>query len=178
MDILTVITHEPGGTPLGNRMRDWLKLGRGIALPTELFLLATSRAQLVAEVIRPSLEQGAVVICDRYTDSTAAYQGYGRGYDLGVIETINAIATQGLRPDFVILLDIPVEQGLARKRSLKRDRFEQEEIAFHQRVREGYLKMAADDPQRCLVIDATQPQKRVESIVWEKVNELLHKGKI
>jgi dTMP kinase len=144
---------------------------------TELFLFATSRAQVVAEVIRPSLEQGAVVICDRYTDSTTAYQGYGRGIDLRVIETINTIATQGLRPDLIILLDIPIEQGLERKKSLKRDRFEQEEIAFHHRVREGYLKMAADDPQRWLVVNAAQPKKQVEKIIWERVDELLPKGK-
>jgi dTMP kinase len=114
-----------------------------------------------------------MVICDRYTDSTVAYQGYGRGLDLDVIQAVNTTATQGLLPHLVILLDIPVEIGLARKRSAREDRFEREEEAFHHRVREGYLKMAAAEPQRWLVVDATLPKKRVEQIVWERVGRLL-----
>lgn len=174
LGIPTVKTHEPGGTPLGSRIRRRLKWGQGVAPSTELLLFAASRAHLVAEVIRPSLEQGGVVICDRYAASTTAYQGYGRGLDLNVIEVINSTATRGLRPDLTVLLDVPVEQGLSRKGSAGGDRFEQEEIAFHRRVREGYLKMAADDPQRWLIIDATQPPKQVENILWERVSQLLH----
>jgi len=114
-----------------------------------------------------------MVICDRYTDSTVAYQGYGRGLDLDAIQAVNTIVTQGLLPDLVILLDLPVEIGLARKRSASQDRFEREEAAFHHRVREGYLKMAAADPQRWLVVDATLPRKKVERVVWERVKRLL-----
>ena len=167
-----VLTHEPGGTPLGNNMRRWLKWAKEIHSLTEFLLSASSRAQLVAEVIGPALEKGAIVICDRYADSTTAYQGYGRGLDLGLIEAINNAATGGLCPNLVVLLDTEAEKGLQRKRS-KKDRFEREEHSFHQRVREGYLKMARDDPQRWLVVDATLPRAKVERIIWEMVSQLL-----
>ena len=173
--ILVVLSHEPGGTSLGKEARRYLKQTREseISPLAELFLFAASRAQLVAEVIRPSLGRGVMVICDRYTDSTVAYQGYGRGLDLDAIQAVNTMVTQGLLPDLVILLDLPVEVGLARKRSVKQDRFEREEMAFHHRVREGYLKMAAANPQRWLVVDATLPKKKVEQIIWERVQRLL-----
>jgi len=167
-----VLTHEPGGTALGNNMRRWLKWAKEISSLTEFLLFASSRAQLVAEVIGPALEKGAIVICDRYADSTTAYQGYGRGLDLGLIKTINNAATGGLRPNLVILLDTEAEKGLQRKRS-KKDRFEREELSFHQRVREGYLKMARNDPQRWLVVDATLPRAKVEQIIRERVSQLL-----
>jgi len=170
-----VLSHEPGGTSLGKETRRCLKQTREAEVSplAELFLFAASRAQLVAEVIRPSLGRGAMVICDRYTDSTVAYQGYGRGLDLDAIQAVNAMVTQGLLPDLVILLDLPVEIGLARKSSARQDRFEREELAFHQRVREGYLKMAAAHSQRWLVVDATLPKKEVEQIIWERVKRLL-----
>ena len=173
--IPVILSHEPGGTPLGKEARRYLKqTGKSEISPlAELFLFAASRAQLVAEVIRPSLARGVMVICDRYADSTVAYQGYGRGLDLDVIQAVNTTATQGLLPDLVILLDLPVEIGLARKRSAREDRFEREEAAFHHRVRKGYLKMAAADRQRWLVVDATLPKKRVEQIIWERVGRLL-----
>ena len=173
--IPVVLSHEPGGTSLGKEARRYLKQTRKseISPLAELFLFAASRAQLVAEVIRPSLARGVMVICDRYADSTVAYQGYGRGLDLDVIQAVNTTATQGLLPDLVILLDLPVEIGLARKRSAREDRFEREEAAFHHRVREGYLKMAAAAPQRWLVVDATLPKRRVEQIIWERVKGLL-----
>lgn len=173
--IPVVLSHEPGGTSLGKQARRYLKQTRKseISPLAELFLFAASRAQLVAEVIRPSLARGVMVICDRYTDSTMVYQGYGRGLDLDVIQAINTMVTQGLFPDLVILLDLPVEIGLARKRSARKDRFESEELAFHHRVREGYLKMAAADPQRWLVVDATLPKKKVAQVVWERVKGLL-----
>ncbi|TET37822.1 MAG: dTMP kinase, partial [Dehalococcoidia bacterium] len=110
-------------------------------------------------------------ICDRFYHSTIAYQGYGRGLDLGLIEAVNNIATQGLRPDLIVLLNIAAEQGLARKRL--RDRFEKEQIAFHQRVRQGYLEMAKKDPGRWLVIDAALPKREIESLIWERVEQLL-----
>jgi dTMP kinase len=173
--IPVILSHEPGGTPLGKEARRYLKqtIKAEISPLAELFLFAASRAQLVADVIRPSLARGVMVICDRYADSTVAYQGYGRGLDLDVIQAVNTTATQGFLPDLVILLDLPVEIGLARKRSAREDRFEREEMAFHHRVREGYLKMASADPQRWLVVDATLPKKRVEQIIWERVKGLL-----
>jgi len=173
--IPALLTHEPGGTPYGNRIGRWLKWTevKDISPLTELLLFNASRAQLVSEVIRPNLEKGKFVICDRYTGSTTAYQSYGRGLDLEMVEAINNTATQGLKPDLIVLLDIPVEAGLARKRVKKQDRFEQEDIAFHQRVRDGYLKLAADGPQRWLVVDASQSKAKIREIVWQRVSQLL-----
>ncbi len=173
--IPALLTHEPGGTSCGNKIGRWLKWAevKDISPLTELLLFNASRAQLVSEVIRPNLKNGMVVICDRYTDSTTAYQSCGRGLDLEMVEAINNTATQGLKPELIVLLDIPVEEGLARKRVKKQDRFEQEDIAFHQRVREGYLKLAADEPARWLVIDATQPKEKIAEIIWQRVSQLL-----
>ena len=173
-NIPVVLTHEPGGTALGNEVRKALKRRRGsfISPQAELFLFAASRVQLVAELIRPALEEGKVVICDRFTYSTLVYQGYGRGLDLTAIEMVNNMATGNLNPDLIILLDISPEQGLARKRSLK-DRFELEDLSFHRRVREGYLKMAAAEPDRWLVIDASLPKGKITEIIWDRVSQLL-----
>lgn len=173
-NIPAMLTHEPGGTPLGNELRNLLKRRRGspISPQAELFLLAASRAQLVSEVIRPALEAGRAVICDRFTHSTMVYQGYGRGLDFTAIKMVNNMATRHLNPDLIILLDIPPEQGLARKRSLK-DRFEVEDLSFHRRVREGYLKLAEAEPDRWLVIDASLPKREVADIIWDRVSRLL-----
>jgi len=174
-NIPAVLTHEPGGTALGNELRDAVKKSKAPISPqAELFLFAASRAQLVAEVIRPALEKGKVVICDRFMYSTLVYQGYGRGLDLTTIETINKLATGNLNPDLVILLDISPEQGLVRKRSLK-DRFEREDLSFHRRVREGYLKMAAAEPDRWLVIDASLRKEKIAELIWDRVSQLLPK---
>jgi len=174
--IPSLLTHEPGGTPFGNKVGRWLKWAevKDIAPLTELLLFNASRAQLVSEVIRPNLKTGRTVICDRYADSTTAYQGYGRGLDLEVVEAINNAATQGLKPTLTVLLDIPVVEGLARKRTKKQDRFEQEALAFHQKVRKGYLELAANDPERFLVIDATQPREKIAEIIWQRVRPLIH----
>ncbi len=176
--IPALLTHEPGGTPFGNRIGRWLKwaLDKDISPLTELLLFNASRAQLVTEVIQPGLKNGKVVVCDRYTDSTIAYQSYGRGLDLELVKAINNAATQGLKPNLTILLSISVEEGLARKRDNKQDRFEQEELAFHHKVREGYLKLAEEEPQRWLVIDATQSKKRITEIIWQRVSQLLPKS--
>ena len=173
-NIPVVLTHEPGGTALGNELRKVLKRRRGsfISPQAELFLFVASRAQLVAELIRPALEEGKLVICDRFTYSTLVYQGYGRGLDLTAIEMVNNMATGNLNPDLIILLDISPEQGLARKRSLK-DRFELEDLSFHRRVREGYLKVAAAEPDRWLVIDASLPKGKIAEIIWDRVSQLL-----
>jgi dTMP kinase len=173
-NVPVILTHEPGGTALGNELRKTLKRKRdsSISPQAELFLLAASRAQLVAEVIRPALEEGKVVLCDRFTHSTMVYQGYGRGLDFTAIKMVNNMATRYLNPDLIILLDISPEQGLARKQSLK-DRFELEDLSFHRRVREGYLKMAAAEPDRWLVIDASLPKGKVAEIIWDRVSRLL-----
>ena len=173
--IPTLITHEPGGTSLGKKLAHWLKWAQDtdISPLTELLLFNASRAQLVDEVIQPNLKGGKVIICDRYTDSTTAYQSYGRGLDLEIVRTINNAATQGLTPNLTVLLDISIEEGLARKGAKRRDRFEQEDIAFHQRVRKGYLKLAADAPERWLIVDASQSKAKVGQIIWQKVSRLL-----
>jgi dTMP kinase len=173
-DVPVVLTHEPGGTVLGNELRRALKRrwGSHISPQAELFLVAASRAQLVAEIIRPALQEGKVVICDRFTQSTMVYQGYGRGLDFTAIQMVNNIAALNLNPDLIVFLDIPPEQGLARKRSLK-DRFELEDLSFHQRVRAGYVKLAAADPNRWLVMDASLPKGEVAEIIWDRVSRLL-----
>lgn len=175
--IPVVLTHEPGVTPLGRKVARWLKWSPDMDISplAELLLFNVSRVQLITEVIKPNLESGKVVICDRYDDSTVAYQSYGRGLDLAAVKAVNGAAVQGLIPDLTVLLDIPVESGLARKKGKKKDRFEREDIAFHQRVRGGYLKLAADDSQRWLVVDATRSKEKIGQIIWQKVSELLAK---
>lgn len=174
LGIPVLLTREPGGTPLGERISRWLKWSHPDITPlTELMLFNASRAQLVAEVIMPALKEGKIVICDRYTDSTIAYQSYGRGLDLEMVRTLNRDATQGLKPTLTFLLDIPAEDGLARKGDRKQDRFEQEKISFHRRVRQGYLKLALEEPERWLVIDATQSKDKVTQIIWKKVSKLI-----
>jgi dTMP kinase len=176
--IPAILTHEPGGTTFGKRLGRWLKWSQDADIPplVELMLFNASRAQLVAEVIQPSLKSGKVVISDRYADSTTAYQGYGRGLGLEMVKATNKAATQRLKPDLTILLDISARDGLARKRAKSRDRFEQEALDFHQRVRQGYLKLAADEPGRWLIVDASQPKDRIRGIIWEKVKQLLSAG--
>lgn len=173
-NIPAILTHEPGGTILGAEIRKALKRKResSISPEAELLLFAASRVQLITEVIRPALKEGKAVICDRFGYSTIAYQGYGRGLSLNTIEMVNSLATQDLKPDIVVLLDLSSEEGLARKQDLK-DRFELEELSFHRRVREGYLKAAATEPDRWLVIDASLPKRRIAKIVWGEVSQLL-----
>lgn len=172
--IPALLTHEPGGTSLGNKLARLLKWAEETEISplTELLLFNTSRAQLVDEVIRPNLQQGTVVICDRYTDSTVAYQSYGRGLELAMVRAVNDAATNGLKPDLTILLDMTVKEGLARKGKTKRDRFEKEDLVFHRRVRQGYLKMTTEEPERWLVIDAGKPKSEVREIIWHRVSEL------
>ncbi len=171
-----VYTHEPGGTMLGERMRRWVKWGREVTIPTELLLFLASRSQLVTQVIRPALEKGNIVVCDRFAASTVAYQGYGRGIDLGMLETLNDFVTDGLSPDLVLLMDLDSEEGLARKKR-KWDSFEREEFTFHQRVRDGYMEMAVADPDRWVVINASLPEVQVEELVWEQVRDFLTYGR-
>ena len=177
LSIPALLTHEPGGTVAGERIARLVKWAHdaGISPLTELLLFNASRAQLVEEVIQPGLKSGKMVICDRFADSTLAYQGYGRGLDLELVRVINSTATRGLKPDFTVLLDLPFEAGLARKINRKHDRFEQEALAFHKKVRQGYLKMAAEEPERWLIIDASQSREKIRGIIWQKVSQLLNK---
>ena len=174
LSIPVVLTHEPGGTPLGEKIASWLKEGHDMNISplTELMLFNASRAQLIYNVIKPALEGGQVVICDRYADSTTVYQGYGRGLDLAMVRTTNDAATGGLKPNLTVLLDAPVETGLGRKRD-REDRFEQETIAFHQRVRQGFLELAAGEPERWMVIDTAKPKEAVSEIIWQRVSKML-----
>jgi dTMP kinase len=152
-----IVTREPGGTKIGDKIRDiLLDLKNPEMKPeTELLLYAASRAQHVLEIIKPALENKKVVLCDRFYDSTLAYQGHARGINNGLVEKSIDIATGGLSPDLTFLLDIPAEIGIERATKRGRDRLEKEEIVFHKRVRQGFLKLAKEHPARILVVDAT-----------------------
>lgn len=176
--IPAILTYEPGGTLIGDevcRLLKWTE-DSNITPLSELLLFNAARSQLVSEVIEPNLERGKVVICDRFADSTTAYQGYGRGLDLKTVKQINSTAAQGLVPDLTILLDLTVKAGLARKQGKRQDRFEKQDIAFHQRIRQGYLKLAAEEPQRWLLIDASRDKEEIAAIIWQEVSRLLHRG--
>lgn len=168
-----VLAHEPGGTLLGRRLRRWVKWGRGVTIQTELLLFLASRSQLVSRVIRPALEEGRIVICDRFDASTIAYQGFGRGIDLVFLQDLNNFVTNGLQPDLIILLDLDAEKGLSRK-TVRMDCFEREEFPFHLKVREGYLALAGANPDRWLVVDASLSEEKVREIVWSRVKQLIN----
>ena len=174
------LLREPGGTALGDKLRKILKFGNFPLNPeSELLLFNASRAQLVEEKIAPSLRRGEVVICDRFTDSTLAYQGYGRGMPLELVEEINSVATNDLIPDLTILLDIDSEVGIYRN-SGKRDRFEQnfdseEKRGFHKRVRDGYLELAKRDFHRWLVIDGKLKTKDVTTKILYAIETIISK---
>jgi dTMP kinase len=171
----SVITaREPGGTQLGERVRD-LTRQQAAAPLAELFLFEAARSQLVVDVLVPSLASGAIVIVDRFADSTLAYQGYGRGLDLAEVERVNAIATRGVVPDLTILLDLDVEIGLARKLGeIGHDAIGREHREFHNRVRTGYLTMAAAAPERWVVLDAALPEQEIGERVWQHVAPRVH----
>lgn len=187
-DVDAELVREPGGTPLGEKIRRWVK---GEAAPgplAELLLFETARAELVAAVIQPALDRGAVVVTDRFTDSTLAYQGYGRGIDLDTIRDLNRIATSGLSPDVTILLDLAPQQALARLdggnrapagggRSEPADqrRFESQPPDFHERVAEGFRELARTDPTRWVVIDGAQPPEVVSGRIWSVVGGVLRR---
>ncbi len=176
-----VETRDPGGTPIGKQIRALL-LDRDnirMAPATELLLYEASRAQLVHEVIRPALAAGRIVLCDRFTDSTVAYQGYGRGLDLGLIARLNALAAGGLRPDLTFLLDLDPAVGLLRatqrvaERQEGHDRIEGEVLAFHQRIRTGYRTIAAAEPGRVTILDASGGMAEIEARIRRRVDEVL-----
>jgi dTMP kinase len=158
-------TREPGGTPISDQVRAVLTNLDNTAMHrrTELLLFLAARAQLVEEVIRPETAAGRIVICDRYADSTLAYQGYGQGYDLDVLRRLLDFATGGLWPTLTVLLDVDPEQGLQRKKQGGEwNRLDAYALAFHQRVRAGYLEMAAQEPHRWVRLDASRPAAEVQ----------------
>ncbi|HZC32450.1 MAG TPA: dTMP kinase [Candidatus Bathyarchaeia archaeon] len=170
-----VSTREPGGTALGERIRDLLldPGARRIDPLADAFLFNAARHQLVVEVIEPALGAGTTVVCARFADSTRAYQGYGSGLPLDDLERLETVATGGLRPDLTILLDVPVEIGLARKAPDDRTRFETAyDLGFHRRVRDGFLAMAVAEPGRFVVLDATAPVDAVAARVERAVGRL------
>ncbi len=184
-----VATREPGGTTLGEIARAFTRkpliFRRFHRLLTEvdwdstdplaeLFLMSAARAQLVSQVILPALGRNGIVLCDRYDDSTLAYQGYGRGLSLQMLRTVNAIATRDLRPALTVLIDVPPELGLERKRGeVGRDVIGSAGLAFHRRVREGYQQLAAAEPDRWLPLDGTLTAEVLAAEIWRRVRSLL-----
>ena len=196
-----VLLHEPGGTTLGEQVRALLKAERRSSMSplAELFLFSAARAQFVEDALQPALRQGLVVICDRFTPSTLAYQGYARGLSLETIEQLNKLTAGEATPDLILFLDIPPEEALHRYASqpsfnLNVDgqqagepvaprvdeegsqRFEKEPLSFHRKVHQGYLQMAQADPERWYVVDAALPVEEVAKAVWERVEKLVRGG--
>ena len=170
------LTREPGGTPLGSRIRSIVLQDADLDIHplSEFLLYSASRAQLVQDVIRPALHAGKVVICDRYADSSAAYQGSGRGLDPGLIRQVTTEATGGLRPHLTVLLDLDPQLGLQRAAARGQpDRLERADLAFHQRVRQGFLEIAAAEPERFLVLDALRPETDLADEIWAAVSAAL-----
>lgn len=168
-----VASREPGGTAAGEALRRLLlDPDLPLTIHSEAFLYAAARAELVERVVRPALEAGKSVVLDRYVDSSVAYQAYGRGLPPEFVVAINEMGTGGLRPDRTILLDLPVELALERKGQAGADRFESETVEFFERVREGYLELAAAEPRRVRVVDASRPPGEVQAEVRRLVREI------
>lgn len=174
----TVLTEEPGGTSLGQKLRKLLlEEDHSIHPLTELLLYNASRAQHVMEKIRPLLKEGAIVICDRFMDSTFAYQGYGRGIEGKIIRSLDEISRQGLLPDITFLIDIDPEMGLKRHYSTKvLDRLERESLDFHRLVREGYLELARLEPERFRIINGAESIEHIHHIIVNTVLDQLVRG--
>jgi dTMP kinase len=176
------VLREPGGTPIGEEIRHTLKHSRrnhAMTAEAELLLMNASRAQLVREAIRPALAAGEVVLCDRFYDSTVAYQGYGRQLDLKLVRTVIDFAVGETRPDLTLLLAVPLEISEARRRQRQsngpavRDRFEEADPAFFERVEVGFRQIAAEEPQRVALVDSTRDVEKVRADIWSRVASLL-----
>lgn len=169
-------TREPGGTAFGEALRKiFLHENLNVLPLSELLIFMAMRAQHVEELILPALKNGKVVLCDRFMDASYAYQGYGRGIDLGIIETLNRLVTKGVRPNLTILLDCTAKKGLKRKAAFNNvmDRFEQEDITFHRRIKDAYLKLSRKEPKRFLVIDGGKGIEAIEALIRKNVEHLL-----
>ncbi len=183
LSIPVVTTREPGGTQLGLHLRSLLLENtedKPITATTELLLYAADRCQHVEQELLPNLKSGKIVLCDRYIDSTIAYQGYGRSLDMNLIDRLNAIATSGLKSDLTLWLDLDVEQGLARKRKNGdiADRIEQEKIDFHRRVQKGYKELAASYPERNFKIEASLNKQDVQKQIQQRLTSKLQEWEI
>lgn len=167
-----ILTREPGGTETGKKIREILLSQTDEIFPAtaELFLYEADRNLHVENVIKPKLSKGFIVICDRFTDSTLAYQGYARGLDINLVKNLNKIATGGLKPDLTFLIDIPAEEGLKRiSREREKDRIEEEDITFHKKLREGFLKIAEDEKERIFTLDGMENPDEI----FRKILEIL-----
>jgi dTMP kinase len=172
-----VTTREPGGTPFGERVREWILDGDHGQLSAEIeaLLMFAARARHLEQVIGPALAAGRWVVCDRFTDATFAYQGGGRGASKRLIESLQAEIQRGLEPDLTLLLDAPLDVGLARMSSRKPDHFEREQRPFFERVRASYLALAREQPQRIKIIDAAQPLENVQQQIGIHVQALIER---
>ena len=159
-----ILTKEPGGTETGKKIRQILLSHSDEIFPplAELFLYEADRNFHIHNLIKPKIDQGYTVICDRFTDSTLAYQGYARGLDIDFVKEINSIASEGIKPDITFLIDIPVEEGLKRIQIIReKDRMEKEEIDFHKKLREGFLKIAEEERDRIVVLNGLEPPEKI-----------------
>ena len=171
-----ILTREPGGTRLSEQIRSWVLHESGaLCKQAELLLIFAARAQHISEVIRPALLRGDWVLCDRFTDASYAYQGGGRGIPVGLVQQIEAVSTEGVRPDLTLLLDLPVIQGIERSvgRGQGSDRFEEQDLEFKQRVRQAYLDRQSDEPDRIRIINATKSVESVHTQIWDLVSNLI-----
>lgn len=176
-----ILTKEPGGTNLGEQIRQLLLSPQfGVSERSELMLFLADRAQHVSELILPALSEGKIVVCERFADSTVAYQHYGLGLELKMVEALNDFVTQSLKPHLTFLLDIDPSEGLKRLQSVKAslDRVEQRSLEFHERVRQGYLEIARHEPMRIILIDASAPPRKIAEEVWERLSIELRKSGI
>jgi len=174
-----VVTREPGGTPVGDQIREVLMNLKNVSIVprTEILLFLAARAQHVESVIRPALELGKVVLCDRFGDSTLAYQGYGHGLDLEQLREMLDFATDHLKPDLTILMDLDVKTGLMRKQAEDEwNRLDAYEVLFHERVRDGYLKLAHEEPERWQIVDASQGIDAVQEDLFQIILDALEKN--
>lgn len=168
-------TREPGGTTISEQIREVILSNdnHSIRDEAEALLYSAARAQIVGEVIRPALAEGKIVLCDRYADSTLAYQGYGLGLDIEALRVITRFATGGLVPDLTFYIDLPVEDGIARKRTGAMNRLDRKSLEYHARVRSGYLGMAAAEPERWVIVDGARSVEAVQSVLRERLDRSL-----
>lgn len=172
-------TREPGGTKVGERIREVLLHSDGIKISdlTELFLFEAARSQIVDEIIKPNLAEKRIVICDRFSDATFSYQGYGGGLSIKMIKGLDKVASRGLKPDLTILLDIDTKTGLGRAKAKGKDRMESKDFTYHARVRRGYLKLAKDEPDRIKVIKVVGTIEETQELVRREVECVIQRYK-